>query len=257
MRFLTSLITVLGCSLPALANMSNSIDYTRLNIVGDAVEGAWSLNANPMTSIDRGVFTWTGTLTADRPFKFMNSDDGWHKHVVAISKDEIIKDGEIHHLDFYADWALPDMLDNKFMVKETGVYVLTVDLRHMSVRLSRQLPATVYPDKYYITGSALDDNVIEMDKIGNFEFKQSLSCSPGNIILMDTPARGEDTRFFIPAFEDVDVSFGMGYSSSLGVTNDADARGWSVSVPGDYTLYPVMTIHTRAEGTSHANICIL
>lgn len=158
--------------------MSNSIDYTRLNIVGDAVEGAWNLNANPMTSIDRGVFTWTGTLTADRPFKFMNSDDGWHKHVVATSKDEIIKDGEIHHLDFYADWTLPDALDNKFMVNETGVYVLTVDLRHMSVRLSRQQPATVYPDKYYITGSALDDNVIEMDKIGNFEFKQSLPCSP-------------------------------------------------------------------------------
>lgn len=237
MRFFTSFLTVLLCSLPALANMSNSIDYTRLNIVGDAVEGAWNLNANPMTSIDRGVFTWTGTLTADRPFKFMNSDDGWHKHVVATSKDEIIKDGEIHHLDFYADWTLPDALDNKFMVKETGVYVLTVDLRHMSVRLSRQQPATVYPDKYYITGSALDDNVIEMDKIGNFEFKQSLQCSPGNIILMDTPTRGEDTRFFIPVFEDVDISFGMGYSSSLCVTNDADARGWSVSVPGDYALY--------------------
>lgn len=60
---------------------------------------------------------------------------------------------------------------------------------------------------------------------------------PRNIILMDTPTRGEDTRFFIPVFEDVDISFGMGYSSSLCVTNDADARGWSVSVPGDYALY--------------------
>lgn len=237
MKKIALYIAVFFCSLPALAGMSNSIEYTHLNIVGTAVAGGWDYNATPMSRIDNGVFTWTGTLKANEPFKFMNSNDGWHKHVVATTKDELIKEGEIHHLDFYANWQLPDALDNKFKVATTGQYTLTVDLRNMCVSLSKPLPAQSYPDKYYVTGSALDNRVIEMNKIENFEFKQSLSCKAGNIILMDTPVRNENTRYFTPVFEDVDLSFGKGYACKLGVTTNADARGWSVSVPGDYILY--------------------
>lgn len=207
-------MTVFFCSLSVFAGMSNSIEYTQLYIVGTAVPGGWNIGATPMDRIDRGVFTWTGKLTAGEPFKFMNSNDGWHKHIVATSKDELIKEGEIHHLDFYANWQLPDMYDNKFKVEKSGEYVITVDLRNMSVCLSKPLPAQAYPDKYYITGSALDNQVIELTKIENFEFKQSLVCKPGNIILMDTPVRRDDTRYFIPVFEDVDLAFGKGFASN-------------------------------------------
>lgn len=237
MKKLISLLTVFLCSLSVFAGMSNSIEYTQLYIVGTAVKGGWNIGATPMNKIDRGVFMWTGKLTAGEPFKFMNSTDGWHKHIVATTKDELIKEGEIHHLDFYANWQLPDMLDNKFNVNETGEYVLTVDLRSMSVSLTKPLPEPTYPDKYYVTGSAVDNQVIEMSKIENFEFKQSLACKAGNIILMDTPVKGDDTRYFVPMFEDVDVSFGRGMISKLCVTTDTDARGWSVSVPGDYIVY--------------------
>ncbi len=237
MKKLISLLTVFLCSLSVFAGMSNSIEYTQLYIVGTAVKGGWNIGATPMNKIDRGVFMWTGKLTAGEPFKFMNSTDGWHKHIVATTKDELIKEGEIHHLDFYANWQLPDMYDNKFNVNETGEYVLTVDLRSMSVSLTKPLPEPTYPDKYYVTGSAVDNQVIEMSKIENFEFKQSLACKAGNIILMDTPVKGDDTRYFVPMFEDVDVSFGRGMISKLCVTTDTDARGWSVSVPGDYIVY--------------------
>lgn len=237
MKKLILLLTVFLCSLSVFAGMSNSIEYTQLYIVGTAVKGGWNIGATPMNKIDRGVFMWTGKLTAGEPFKFMNSTDGWHKHIVATTKDELIKEGEIHHLDFYANWQLPDMYDNKFNVNETGEYVLTVDLRSMSVSLTKPLPEPTYPDKYYVTGSAVDNQVIEMSKIENFEFKQSLACKAGNIILMDTPVKGDDTRYFVPMFEDVDVSFGRGMISKLCVTTDTDARGWSVSVPGDYIVY--------------------
>lgn len=237
MRKLISLLTVLFSTLSVFAGMSNSIEYTKLSIVGSAVAGGWDYNATPMSRIDNGVFTWTGTLKANEPFKFMNSNDGWNKHVVATSKDELIKEGEIHHIDFYANSQLPDALDNKFRVDKTGEYVMTVDLRNMCVSLSKPLPAQAYPDKYYITGSALDNKVIELNKIENFEFKQSLNCKAGNVILMDTPVKGENTRYYTPVFEDVDLSFGKGYASKLQVTTDANARGWSVSVPGDYVVY--------------------
>lgn len=250
MKKLISLLTVFFCSLSVFAGMSNSIEYTQLYIVGTAVPGGWNIGATPMSRIDRGVFTWTGKLTAGEPFKFMNSNDGWHKHIVATSKDELIKEGEIHHLDFYANWQLPDMYDNKFKVEKSGEYVITVDLRNMSVCLSKPLPAPAYPDKYYITGSALDNQVIELTKIENFEFKQSLVCKPGNIILMDTPVRRDDTRYFIPVFEDVDLSFGKGFASKLGVTTDAGSRGWSVSAPGNYIVYISCSDH-KYMGRKH------
>lgn len=237
MNKLISLLAAFVFSLSAFAGMSNSIEYTRVNIVGPAVKGGWDYNATPMSKIGYGVFTWTGTLKGGEQFKFMNSNDGWNKHIVATSKDEILKEGEIHHLDFYANKALPDMLDNKFIVLETGEYNLTVDLMSMSVCLKKAGAAVDYPQKYYATGSALDDKVIELTRIGDFEFKQALTCKAGNVILMDTPVRGGNTRYFIPVFEDVDLSFGKGYSSTLGVTSDSDTRGWSVTVPGDYMIY--------------------
>ena len=121
-----------------------------------------------MSKIGYGVFTWAGTLKGGEQFKFMNSNDGWNKHIVATSKDEILKEGEIHHLDFYANKALPDMLDNKFIVLETGEYNLTVDLMSMSVCLKKAGAAVDYPQKYYATGSALDDKVIEPHKDRGF-----------------------------------------------------------------------------------------
>ena len=87
MKKIISLLTVFLCSLSAFAGMSNSIEYTQLYIVGTAVKAGWNIGATPMDRLDSGVFTWTGTLTAGEPFKFMNSNDGWHKHVVATSRN--------------------------------------------------------------------------------------------------------------------------------------------------------------------------
>lgn len=242
-KFRSILTACICCSLSVYAGMSNSIEYSHVNIVGSAVAGGWDYNATPMTKISHGVFSWTGNLKAGEPFKFMNSTDGWNKHIVATTHDELLNEDEIHPLDFYANRQLPDNLDKKFRVSKTGKYQLIVDLMSMSVCLKKAPAEVKYPDKYYVTGSAIDNEVVELDKILNFEFKKSISCKPGNIILMDTPVRGENTRYYVPMFEDVDVTFGRGYTSTLNVTTDENARGWSVSVSGDYTLYVSCSRH--------------
>lgn len=251
MKKLIMLFAAILCCLSAFAGMSNSIEYSQVNIVGSAVKGGWDYTATPMSKISHGVFSWTGMIKGGEPFKFMNSTDGWHKHIVATTQDEVLNEGEIHHLDFYANWQLPNELDNKFKVSETGEYVLTVDLMSMSVCLKKASPKSEYPDKYYITGSALNDEVVELTNIEGFEFKKVIHCGVGNIILMDTPTQNRDTRYFIPMFEDVDLTFGKGYHSILEVTTAADARGWSVSVPGDYTLYVSCDTH-RYQGRKYA-----
>ena len=71
-------------------DMSNSIELTQLYIVGDATHTAWDLGkADEMHRIDKGVFEWTGELAGGKDFKFMNSRDGWHKHIVATSGEYI------------------------------------------------------------------------------------------------------------------------------------------------------------------------
>ena len=78
-----------------------------------------------------------------------------------------------------------------------------------------------------------------------------MTCKPGNVILMDTPERGENTRYFVPMFEDVDLSFGKGYAANMGVTTDPAAKGWSVSAAGDYIVY-ISCSDNKYQGKKHA-----
>lgn len=45
------------------------------------------------------------------------------------------------------------------------------------------------------------------------------------------------------SFEGVDISFGHDYSESLQVSNNANAEGWSVTVPGKYCFYAIKDSH--------------
>ena len=64
MNKLITILTACVCSLSAYAGMSNSIEYSQVNIVGSAVAGGWDYNATPMAKISHGVFSWTGSLKA-------------------------------------------------------------------------------------------------------------------------------------------------------------------------------------------------
>lgn len=232
-------------SLCAFAGMSNSLDYSRLNIVGSAVPGGWDTKATPMTKISYGVFSWTGLIKAGEDFKFMNSDD-WHKHLVATTPNEILGLNEMHPLNFEVHYTLPVEKDLKFRVAKTGRYRLLVDLVSLQVKLTEEPDMDLYPDKYYATGSALDNKIIEINNINNFECKAVFDCKPGNLILMDTPEKTAGTTYYVPMFEDVDITFGSGFSPVLQQTDNPDALGWSVSAPGVYTMYISCSNHRHS-----------
>ncbi len=225
------------CPVKALGGMSNSIEYTQLYIIGDAVATGWDLGQAPdMTSIAPGVLEWTGELNGGKEFKFMNTREAWHKHIVATASGITAEPEASYSLAFYADWALDGSKDCKFKVAESGKYTITVDLNSMKMRLCKTAAATAWADKFYLTGTAVDNRVIELSEYHNAEFKGSFSCKPGFLKLMNTESETAETKYFVPRFQEVDITFGEGYYSPL-YSADKSANGWSVSVAGDYNIY--------------------
>lgn len=219
-------------------DMSNSIELTQLYIVGDATHTAWDLGkADEMHRIDEGVFEWTGELAGGKDFKFMNSRDGWHKHIVATSADCEIQEDGVYHLAFYADWGLDGKYDCKFHVARTGRYTIIADLNSMRMTLTEPVATAPWPEKFYLTGTSVDNRVIEIPGRYGTEHKSSVYLKPGKIKLMDTPSESSETRYFRPGFEDLDVTFGTGYHTPLFEYDGTSDYGWNVALEGYYTIY--------------------
>lgn len=225
-------------------DMSNSIELTQLYIVGDATETAWDLGrADELHRIDEGVFEWTGRLYGGKEFKFMNSRDGWHKHIVATKAGvEVMKGGE-YLLDFYADWGLDGNKDCKFHVAETGDYTVIVDLNSMRMTLTAPVATAKWPERFYLTGLALDNKVMEVPDCHGVEHKVPVYLKAGTVKLMDTPVETEATRYYRPVFDDIDVTFGAGMHTPLFECDGSEA-GWNVTLEDYYTVYLDNTSHT-------------
>lgn len=216
-------------------DLSNSIEYTQLYIVGPATSAGWSdANALEMTKIGDGVFKWEGRLAADEEFKFLNTRS-WYKNILSASPDVVVDLSKNYNLDFYAAWDLNGK-DWKFKMSEAGNYCVIVDLKHMKMSVTRQSSAVKYPSKLYITGTAIGGKIVDLSDMYNAEFKRVLSCTPGNLLLTDSPDIDENTTYYGPMYEDVDLTFGKGFVSQLMIVNK-DSKGWSIGVKGDYTLY--------------------
>lgn len=216
-------------------DLSNSIEYSQLYIVGPATTAGWSdANALEMSRIDDGVFMWRGELKANEEFKFLNTRS-WYKNVLSAVPDVMVELSKTYNLDFYAAWDLNGK-DWKFKMPATGNYCIIVDLRNMKMSVSEMTEELQCPSKLYVTGTAVDNQVIELPDMYGVEFKRSIACKPGNILLINTPTITDNTVFYGPMYEDVDLTFGKGLVSGLSVVSK-DARGWSVGAIGDYTIY--------------------
>ncbi len=232
--FLT-LIVLLSVLIVRSQDMSNSIEYSQLYIVGAATSAGWSdTNALEMSKINDGVFTWQGKLKGNEEFKFINTR-GWYKNILSANPDVVVELSKNYDLDFYAAWDLNGK-DWKFKMPETGDYCVTVDLNNMKMSVSKQSPQPQCPSKLYVTGSAVKDQIIELSDMHDVEFKGTITCVPGNIFLINTPVINANTTFYGPMYEDVDLTFGKGVASPLSVMEDG-SKGWSVMAAGDYTLY--------------------
>lgn len=214
-------------------DMGNSIEYSQLYIIGAATPAGWALeNAPEMERIDDGVFRWKGELKGNEEFKFLNTR-GWYKNVVSAVPDVMVELSKPYNLEFYASW---DYKDWKFKMPESGNYTVIVDLRNMKMSVSKVTTAPQCPSKLYATGTAVDNQVIELPDMYGVEFKKLIPCTPGNLLLIDTPTITDNTVYYGPLYDDVDLTFGKNFVSEVKVVT-RDARGWSVGTPGDYTLY--------------------
>ncbi len=59
----------------------------------------------------------------------------------------------------------------------------------------------------------------------------------GKIIFENTPQPTASTKYYVPLFDGVDITFGKAVNASLKETTNGDVEGWSVAVPGKYTFY--------------------
>lgn len=118
-------------SLAAAADMSNSMELSRLYIIGDATPYQWNIGETPeMDRIAEGVFRWSGKLEGGREFKFLNARD-FHKHIFGTSCRQSVSAGSTYTLTYVADWALDGSRDFKFVPSETADYTIYVDLNTM------------------------------------------------------------------------------------------------------------------------------
>lgn len=224
-------------------DMSNSIELTQLYIIGDATPYSWDLGKTPdMKKIDEGVFRWSGKLQAGKEFKFLNTRE-FHKHLVATSAGQKVSVGHTYDLNLEIDRGLDGSRDFKFVPSATGDYTIYVDLRSMKMAVYQKEVTVDLPSRLYVSGSALGNKVIELPLYGDVEFKALLNLQKGTLRLQDTPTITSKTQFYLPRFEGVDISFGHDYSESLQVSNNANAEGWSVTVPGKYCFYAIKDSH--------------
>ena len=226
------------------ADLGNSIEMTQLYIVGAGTDKNWDLgNAYELDKIDYGVFQWTGTLNGGGDFKFMNTRE-WHKHIVSANGNIEISVGNTYPLNFYSDWTLDGSKDTKFHVATTGTYTLTVDLNSMRMSISEAVTTAQWPAKFYLTGSAMDNAVVEMADQYGAERKASVYLKPGELKLRNTANVTTATRYYSPTFEGVDVTFGDGYYRHLYESSTEAGSGWSVSIEGYYNIYLDNSSHT-------------
>lgn len=223
------------------ADMSNSMELSQLYIIGDATPYKWDVNATPeMERIADGVFRWTGQLESGREFKFINNRS-FSKHIFGTACGQPVSAGNTYALTFVADWTLDGSKDFKFVPAATADYTIYVDLNTMMMSVNEKEDAVSLPATLYATGSALGGKIVELPLLGGSEFKATLTLSPGNVILIDTPEIGSTTTCYLPLFDGVDITFGDGYTSSLITSATPSSRqGWSVSLPGTYTIYALV-----------------
>lgn len=232
-RYYVTLVCVAAAALTARAN---SIEYGHLYIVGEATDKGWDIgNADEFRKISAGVFEWTGTLKADKEFKFMNTRD-WYKHVVSVSDNVTAAENTLYPLAFYATWS-PGENDRKFKVAETKDYTIVVDLNAMRMQVSEVVAVPEFPSQFYLTGSAVGSDAVELPEVGGVEYKGVVHLAPGRIKIADTPSETASTRYFGPRFADVDISFGAGYHNTLVESAKDGGNAWTVTVEGDYAFY--------------------
>jgi len=121
-----------------LLNLSAIILYDKLYIVGDATEAGWNPGAAlEMTSVETGVFTWTGLLSDNSKdqarFKFIVARE-WHPSISCrFNVNGHLMLTSCVESDLYERPISNEGYDNAFQVSSNGTYSIHVDLNTMKL----------------------------------------------------------------------------------------------------------------------------
>ncbi|MFT3752849.1 MAG: SusF/SusE family outer membrane protein [Paludibacter sp.] len=202
-----------------------SQDYSQVYLIGGATPNGWNNgSAQKMTLVEStaesAVFTWTGVLTQS-DFKFINLLNTWMPCFNAATANEAVVLGQTHSLVYNTN---NNAIDYKFIIGQTGVYTVTVDLKKLTMSV---ISGTVDNfDEVWVTGSAIPNTTMKLSKgLDNF-FIYGGELRQGDLKFMSTSTPGENTKYFVPVLEDNDITG----ETSFRITNDASASGWYVTV---------------------------
>jgi hypothetical protein len=178
-------------------------DLSQLYLVGSATSAGWD-NANPieMTSQENGIFTWSGDLTANGEFKFMNERGIWSKTINPDAGNTTFSVGTEYSLNYRPMEASPN--DYKFMVPSAGRYTITANLNTMKITIQNSTDIGTgisnninLSRKIHISGktvSILADNNDKIQSVGIFNITGKcvhyVSNINSTVILGDNLAQG-------------------------------------------------------------------
>jgi hypothetical protein len=107
-----------------------TVDLSQLYLVGSATAAGWdNASALEMIKIQDGIFSWTGDLSADGEFKFLNERGNWSKTINPQGADVLFVEGTEYSLNYRPLEASPN--DFKFKVTNAGTYNVSVNLIEM------------------------------------------------------------------------------------------------------------------------------
>lgn len=102
--------------------------------------------------------------------------------------------------------------------------------------------------KLWIVGSAVPGNVAVLTEdptqIGGY-FRYHGKLQAGEFRIMNTPQIQPDTKFYVPANEDVQSVVGSGDMNNV---NTENAQGWTVTIPNDYYKIKIDAINNKISG---------
>lgn len=111
-------------------------DLNQLFIVGSATAAGWeNASALEMTKQADGIFTWTGDLSADGEFKFLNQQGSWNKTINPLDANTNFVVGTEYNLHYRPLESSAN--DYKFKVTAAGRYTVVANLNTMKVTIQQ------------------------------------------------------------------------------------------------------------------------
>ena len=221
------------------------IKTSTLYMVGDATPNGWSIDSpTPLeaTGEDPLVFTWEGALNAGE-MKLCLTTGSWDVGFIrpVSNGDEIGKEPiEGYTFDMHAGDP-----DNKWKIKDAGIYSLTFDLRNwtMSSTYLREPEAPeiepIESDVLYIIGSAAPcdwsiDNPTALEKTADYTFVYEGPLKAGELKAC-IKTGSWDVPFVRPSSADCRIDK-TGVAASDFVFTTAPDNKWKVEEAGIYRL---------------------